>query len=78
MERPDLLDWFRAERINPTAYDLSGGAANEAYVLRLTTSGWEVFYSERGLQTGLRVFADERDAIAYFREVVISDPRTQL
>lgn len=73
----EVLMWLKAANIRPDAYDLSGGSVDEAYVLRPCGFGWEVFYSERGLQTGLRRFAAEDAACDYFRSLISGDPTTR-
>ena len=47
-------------------YSLSGGSPNEAYCLERLPDGWRVYYSERGLRTGLKCFGTEEEACDYF------------
>jgi hypothetical protein len=48
------------------SYSLTGGLPSERYCILNTGSRWEVYYSERGLQTGLRLFNSEYEACDYF------------
>ncbi|GLK42535.1 MULTISPECIES: hypothetical protein [Novosphingobium] len=77
MTKDDLAERLALEGIAPSAYDLSGAGRSESYVFREQSSDWAVFYSERGLQTGLRVFATETEACGYFIQLVASDPTTR-
>jgi hypothetical protein len=77
MQFVDLPNWLAAHAIRQDAYDLSGGSANDAYVLRSTPSGWEVFYSERGKQSGYTRFSDEGEACALFCDFIVADPTTR-
>ena len=61
-------------RVAPNAYSLSGGLPNEQYVLGEEANGqWEVYYSERGQKTGLKVYDSESNACNYFREKIKHD-----
>jgi hypothetical protein len=72
----ELQRRLRAEGVSADAYDLSGQAKNETYVLRRDTDGWSVFYSERGLETSLRKFATETEACEYLLAQLQGDPTT--
>ncbi|GIF70960.1 hypothetical protein [Asanoa siamensis] len=63
-----LAEVLRAEGFPPDAYSLGAGRdVNECYVLAETTdAGWEFYYAERGLKSGLRVFATESEACTHF------------
>lgn len=73
----DLQAALRRERVSEAAYSLHGGLPNEAYCLGQTPDGWEVYYSERGGKTSLRVFLDEHLACDEFFRRVLSDPTTR-
>jgi hypothetical protein len=62
----DLPKWLAALRVRPDAYDISGGGANVAYIIRLNASYWEVFYSDRGYQNSYVALPDESAAYAHF------------
>lgn len=60
--------------VSPQAYFLSGGLPNEQYVLSQEPNGqWEIYYSERGQKTGLRVFDSESSACNFFLEKITHD-----
>jgi hypothetical protein len=74
MNREQLKKQLETLRIDPTAYCLSGGLPNERLVLNQEQDGaWEVYYSERGRKSGLRVFNSEENAIQYFLDVILHD-----
>jgi hypothetical protein len=50
---------------------------DEALCLRQEDSTWVVYYSERGLQTGRRAFAEESEACEFFLKAMVSDPTTR-
>lgn len=52
-------------------YSLEGGHPNEAYCLNKNGPVWEVYYSERGIKTGLRQFESEEQACDYLYESII-------
>ena len=52
--------------IPKNAYTLTGGLPNESFCLGLNYDKWEVYYSERGNKTSLKVFIDENLACEYF------------
>jgi hypothetical protein len=73
MHRSALVEWMNAQNIRPDAYDLSGSSPNEAYVMRACGDGWEVFYSEHGLQTDHRSFDTETEAGEHLRKLIEAD-----
>lgn len=74
MNREQLKSRLAALRIDPTAYSLSGGLPNECLVLNQEPNGkWEVYYSERGEKSGLRIFDSEESAAQYFLDVILHD-----
>jgi hypothetical protein len=78
MKLQELRDMLVNGGIAEDMYSLCGGLPNEAYCLGQTEGDWEVYYSERGLKTGLRFFADEQSACNYFAELVLADPTTRI
>jgi len=52
--------------ISPDMYCLTGGLPNECYCISSEDNKWEVYYSERGKKTGLKIFNNEHDACQYF------------
>jgi hypothetical protein len=62
----------------PNSYRLCGDpGAGERYVLDHGSAGWEAYYSERGLKSGLRTFRSEGEACKYFLDLLRSDLGTQ-
>lgn len=52
--------------IRNDSYSLSGGLPNEAYCLSNIGKDWEVYYSERGSKSSLKIFSSESAACEYF------------
>ncbi len=52
-------------------YSLEGGLPSEAYCLDKHGSFWEVYYSERGIKSGLKKFEFEEQACDYLYELII-------
>lgn len=51
-------------------YSLDGGLPSEVFCLNENNGKWEVYYSERGNKSDLKVFDNESDACEYFlREI---------
>lgn len=68
----------RAEGIRPDAYDLDGSSdRNECYVVTKADDGWVVFYGERGLETGLRRFVTQGEALDHLLATLRADPTTR-
>jgi hypothetical protein len=78
MTRERLLAFFESERVDPASYTLDGGHPSECYVVDDRRSEWVVYYSERGLETGLRAFPDEGQALEHLVALVVRDPTTRL
>ena len=53
---------------NPDAYSLHGGLPNEAFCIGMIEGQWEVYYSERGNKSMLKIFQNEEQACQYFYE----------
>ncbi|MFS0749854.1 hypothetical protein [Oceanobacillus sp. 1P07AA] len=49
---------------------LKGGLPNEQYCITKDGDNWEVYYSERGKKSGLKIFDDEDKACEYFYKKV--------
>jgi hypothetical protein len=77
LTREELQERLDAEGFRRDVYNLYGAHLPECYVLEQTASGWNVFYSERGLEQGKRSFASEGEACAYLLEVLREDPTTR-
>lgn len=76
--RADLETILHRDGIDPASYRLYGGlGAGECYVLDHGPSGWEVYYSERGMKGSLRLFECETEACRHFLELLRRDPTTR-
>jgi len=74
----DLKQVLAEEKFDPRSYSLVDEQKDEALCLRHEESEWCVFYSERGLETGKKCFAEEDAACEYFLSKMRSDPTTRL
>lgn len=70
MNKNDLREKLQQEGIRPDAYCLNGGLPNESYCLNESNNQWEVYYSERGNKSGLKVFDNENDACQYLYQQI--------
>lgn len=50
--------------------DFENEYPNESYCIRQKNGQWEVYYSERGQKTGLKMFDLESDACEYLLEKI--------
>lgn len=66
MTKTELEQRLIEENIPKWSYSLNGGLPNEACCLSKNGQIWEVYYSERGLKTSLKVFQTEDEACDYF------------
>lgn len=61
--------------VHPDSYSLIGSTRNECYVLSQEGYGkWSVFYSERGQQSCLQIFASEDEACRELLRRLGGDP----
>jgi hypothetical protein len=77
MDRKQLAATLQREGIRADAYTLDGRHANETYVLHREGDSWILYYSERGLRTGLRSFELEADACTHLLTLLRSDDSTR-
>jgi hypothetical protein len=73
MLRGDLKAFLDREHVDPTTYAMDGRVPNECYCLIWEAGMWHVFYSERGLRTGERVFTSEEEACEHLLDLLITD-----
>ena len=71
MNKIELQKKLIFENIGQDMYSLKGGVPNEAYCLTEVGGQREVYYSERGNKTGLKIFEAEEDACQYFYDWAI-------
>jgi hypothetical protein len=74
LNRQELREALRRERIREDAYDLDGGHLLETYTLGEANDKWFVYYSERGLESGKKEFASETEACEYLLNKLKNDP----
>ncbi|WP_026478302.1 hypothetical protein [Alkaliphilus transvaalensis] len=67
----DLKKILINNNIPKDAYSLDGGLPNEAYCLNRNGGNWEVYYSERGQKSGLKLFRTENEACDYFYKSLV-------
>ena len=78
MDREELERRLRAGGYRANSYNFVGDdRANETLVIRPEGDNWTVYYAERGLQTGKRLFPSEEMACEYFFELMEHDPTTR-
>jgi len=66
----DLLDELSRLGGDSRVVYTGSGDPEDRYAIIKSPLGWEVFYSERGEQIGLRVFGDEAAACGYVLELL--------
>jgi hypothetical protein len=77
LDREGLRLVLEAQGVDQDSYCLDGGHPAERYVLDDRGSEWVVYYSERGIESGLRSFATEDLACRYLADLVLADPTTR-
>ncbi|WLD93030.1 hypothetical protein [Alkalihalobacillus sp. AL-G] len=65
MNKQDLVKVLTKEKIPNHFYSLDGGLPYDAWCLRKTAVGWEVYYSEHGEIYMLKNFTSEEKACEY-------------
>jgi hypothetical protein len=78
LDRDDLVVELDRLGIDRMAYSLDGGLPGEKYCLEDRRSEWAVYYSERGLRTGERIFATEDAAARYLLGLLRHDPTARV
>jgi len=53
---------LKSENFPVHAYSLNGGYPNEAFCIGQNNGKWEVYYSERGNKSSLKIFDTEEEA----------------
>ncbi len=77
MNRRELKDVLQKEGIRSDMYDLDSGHESERYTIRESHGVWDVYYSERGLESGNRKFLNESDACEYLLRALRQDPSSR-
>ena len=71
MTKMELSEKLIEKSIRKDSYYLEGGLPNEAYCLNKNRNIWEVYYSERGIKNGLKVFDNESDACKFLYSLLV-------
>lgn len=74
MSKKELQILLNSLNVSASVYCLTGGFPNEAYCLNFDSyeNVWQVYYSERGIKTGLTRFSSEGDACEYLYKILSS------
>ncbi len=77
MKKQELKQRLIYEQIPINSYwlDEGGPCLGEVYCLSKNKNTWEVYYSERGQKTNLKVFDEEETACDYFYDWLIKSLR---
>jgi hypothetical protein len=59
-------------KISKNAYSVMENDKDESLCIHTSKNHWIVFYSERGLRTGEKIFTNENDACIYFLNYIKS------
>lgn len=70
MNKKELFILLKKKKIDDDIYSLEGGLPNEMYCLEKNEQHWEVYYSERGNKTGLKLFSTEHEACLFFYDLI--------
>lgn len=70
MNVQELKIIFESEEIPKDMYSFKGGLPNESYCIMPVDGQWEVYYSERGIKSGSKLFDTEEDACLYLYNCV--------
>ena len=76
MTKTQLEGYLERSGFNPQTYSLEPGFHADQYVLEENHGVWSVYYSERGIRLGEKIFNNEEEACDYFLEVLSKDPTT--
>jgi hypothetical protein len=69
----DLKSWMKENGCNFLSYDIDSGPIYEGFILAPAGSSFFWFYTERGVETPLKVFRKEADAVAYAYDHIRND-----
>ena len=78
MNRSGLIAALDAAHVSASSYWLDGGLPSERYCIEKRTSGWAVYYSERGQRTGETLFEEEDEACGEIYRMLLADPTTRI
>lgn len=66
MNMKELKETLENEKIPGELYSLKGGFPNESYCINKLNNNWEVYYSERGRKSDVKIFDIEEEACQHF------------
>lgn len=84
MDRASLREFLGRERIDPRFYGLDGPAGlpvedrEERYFMDRNSSGWAVYYWERGIHREEQFFGSENEACRYLLDLLLRDSTTRI
>lgn len=70
MNKDELCSTLINIGISRSYYSLEGGLPNEKLCLDYESGKWIVYYSERGIRTGIQYFDSEDDACNYLLHAI--------
>lgn len=74
MQIDELREKLLEKRIPLEMYSLlKGGTPNEQYCIIRSCGHWEIYYSEHGRKTGIKIFKKEEDACIYFYKKILQN-----
>ena len=75
MDIKELKGFLENKCVPPDSYTIGGGLPNEQYCIYedVLNKKWEVYYSERGNKSGLKIFEGESEACNYFVDILRQD-----
>ncbi len=71
MKKEILEKELERKKIPKNTYNLNGGLPNEAFCLNSNQGLWEVYYSERGVKSSLKIFKTESEACDYLLQALL-------
>ncbi|MBI0472626.1 hypothetical protein EXT68_22475 [Pectobacterium parmentieri] len=70
MNKDELRDRLIKEKISRSLYSLDGGLPDEKLCLDRENGYWFIYYSERGIKTGMINFPTENEACQYIYDQI--------
>jgi hypothetical protein len=84
MDRSVLRQFLDREQVDRRSYGLDGASGvpvqdrEERYFLEGGSSGWSVYYWERGLRSGEQSFDTEDEACSHLLDLLLRDRTTRM
>jgi hypothetical protein len=67
----ELQQSLISAKVPKDLYNLNGGLPNEAFCLNKEGDIWEVYYSERGVKSQVKLFQNEDEACNYLYSTIL-------